>query len=112
MLFVDDDEIMREVWPLLLTPMGFDVVTADCGRRALHLARLRPPDAIVTDMMMPEMTGIDLFHALRLESSLNAVPVLFMTSGTFPVDRPPNECWLSKSINPEQLAARIRSLLA
>jgi len=111
-LYVDDNEIMREVWPLLLAPMGFDVVTADSGRRALHLARLRQPDVIVTDMMMPEMSGIDLFHALRLERSLSVVPVLFMTSGTFPFDRPQKECWLSKSISPEQLATKIRSLLA
>lgn len=111
-LYVDDDEIMREVWPLHLGRLGFDVVVAEGATRALDLARFRMPDVIVTDMMMPGMTGIDLFHALRSDSTLSAVPVIFMTSGTFPPDRPAKDCWLGKDISPEELAEKILGLLA
>lgn len=110
-LFVDDNEIMREVWPLLLVPLGFEVVTAHCGLRALDLARLRQPDVIVTDMMMPEMTGIDLFNILHADSVLRVVPVVFMTSGMFPDDRPCRNQWLNKNADPGQVAEKIRTLL-
>lgn len=110
-LFVDDSEVMREVWPLLLRQLGFDVEVAEGGVTALDLARLRTPDIIVTDMMMPGMTGIDLYHVLRADSALMAVPVLFLTSGMFPPDRPQKDSWLGKDVAPEDLAKRIRSLL-
>lgn len=110
-LLVDDNEIMREVWPLLLVPLGLNVITAHCGLRALDLARLRQPDVIVTDMMMPEMTGIDLFNILHADSVLRVVPIIFMTSGTFPDDRPCRNHWLNKDADPEQVAEKIRSLL-
>lgn len=65
-LFVDDDEVMREVWPLLLVPMGFDMLAVEDAQHALEVVRRWLPNVIVTDMMMPGMTGIDLFmHCAR-----------------------------------------------
>ncbi|WP_224013682.1 response regulator [Paraburkholderia tropica] len=110
-LFVDDSEVMREVWSLMLSPLGFDIVLAQSGKHALHLARSRLPDVVITDMVMPEMTGIDLFNALLADSILCVVPVIFLTSGTFPDSRPRRDHWLNKDVAPGLLAGKIRSLL-
>jgi len=111
-LFVDDDEAMREVWSLLLVPLGFDIMAVEDAPHALELLRRWLPNVIVTDMMMPGMTGIELFYTLRADEAFRAVPVIFMTSGPFPADRPQEDFWLGKDVSPEQLATKIRSVLA
>lgn len=77
----------------------------------MRVARICRPDVIVTDMTMPAMTGIDLFNALQADDVLHVIPVIFMTSGPFPSERPRRDCWLDKNTEPEQLAGKIRRLI-
>lgn len=77
-LVVDDKEMMRDSVGSTLQRAGFGVVTADGGEQALKIAAKRRPDAVVTDLKMPGLTGIELLERLReIDSEL---PVVLMTA--------------------------------
>jgi EAL domain-containing protein (putative c-di-GMP-specific phosphodiesterase class I) len=76
-LAADDDDASRTLLARGLRAAGFDVITAANGREAVALLEQGPVDAVITDIVMPEMTGIQLLRAIR---SRNAdVPVVLIT---------------------------------
>ena len=60
---------MREILETLLTREGYTVRVASIGRDGLELARSTPFDAVITDMMMPEMDGLQVLDAVRERST-------------------------------------------
>ncbi len=64
-LIVDDKEMMRDSVGTTLERAGFRVVVVADGEAALHAVAQSRPDAVVTDMRMPKMTGIELLEKLR-----------------------------------------------
>ena len=66
-LLVDDDEGMRHLLKRILERAGFVTAIANNGRDALERFRERPIDLVITDMVMPEMDGIELIRALTAE---------------------------------------------
>lgn len=63
-LVVEDDEAMRDLLRRMLERKGFAVETAPNGSEALKLFRERPVDVVITDMIMPEMSGFDLIRTM------------------------------------------------
>jgi signal transduction histidine kinase/CheY-like chemotaxis protein len=79
-LVVDDDDTMRAGLRTALRKEGWQVTEAENGRVALaRLAEWRP-DVIVVDLMMPEMDGFELLHALQSNSGWREIPVLVLTA--------------------------------
>jgi len=77
-LVVDDKEMMRDSVGSTLQRAGFAVVTAENGEQALAVAAKKRPDAVVTDLKMPGLSGIELLEKLReIDSEL---PVVLMTA--------------------------------
>ena len=64
-LLIDDDEAIRLSVAFLLESNGFAVVTATNGREGLRRCDERSPDLVITDVMMPDMDGIETITALR-----------------------------------------------
>jgi len=64
-LVVDDDAGSRELVSSMLEGYGARVTTVDSGERALALLMQQPPDVLIADLAMPQMTGIDLIHRVR-----------------------------------------------
>jgi CheY-like chemotaxis protein len=64
-LIVDDDEAILRMMTRMLRPAGHDVVTAADGREGLKLVAQRRPDLVITDIIMPEMEGIETIMELR-----------------------------------------------
>jgi CheY-like chemotaxis protein len=79
-LLVDDENTIIEVLGYLLQEEGYAVLTAPNGRVALERAAEKVPDLVITDQMMPVMTGSELFAALQKDPRLQNVPVILMTS--------------------------------
>jgi CheY-like chemotaxis protein len=80
-LIVDDDDDIREVGQLALeVGSGWNVLTASSGAEALKLAQTERPDAILLDVMMPEMDGPTTLLKLRAEPSTSAIPVVVLTA--------------------------------
>lgn len=79
-LLVDDEYGIVEVLRMLLVDEGYAVLTASDGAQALELLGERTPDAVITDQMMPLMTGTELFRAMRKLPALRPVPVVLISS--------------------------------
>lgn len=76
-LCVDDDAAARESVRRCLTRRGFQVTLADCGHQAIELSTQHNFDAVILDIVMPDMDGIDVLAALRrLQPSL---PIIMLT---------------------------------
>ncbi len=77
-LVVDDKEMMRDSVASTLTRAGFTVVCAAGGQEALDLVARRRPDAVLTDLRMPGLSGLELFEGIR--SIDDDLPVVVMTA--------------------------------
>ena len=76
-LIVDDDVYSRQLYASLLTPFGHQVLEASDGKDGLEQARLRLPDLIISDILMPTMNGYEFVTSLRNFPALEKVPVIF-----------------------------------
>ncbi len=64
-LIIDDDFYVRDMMERLLRKARYEVMTADNGARALKLHRREPADLVITDILMPEMEGLETISELR-----------------------------------------------
>jgi CheY-like chemotaxis protein/anti-sigma regulatory factor (Ser/Thr protein kinase) len=115
-MVVDDLPAMRQMIASFLEPY-YDVTVASDGQEALALAQSVVPDLIVSDVMMPQMTGYELCAALRQRPGpLASVPVILVTARaemTLKLEGLQHgaDDYLIKPFNAEELMARIRNLI-
>ena len=112
-LIADDDTELCELLREYLGQEGFEVRLAHDGEQALTESRRPGLDAMVLDIMMPRMNGIDVLRHLRKESEL---PVIMLTARGDDLDRIIGlelgaDDYLAKPANPRELLARIRAIL-
>jgi PAS domain S-box-containing protein len=79
-LVVEDNEDSRVLLESLLEANGYEVESAENGKVALALATRRPPDLIISDILMPEMDGYVLCRAVKADEQLRAIPFIFYTA--------------------------------
>nr|WP_128800694.1 ATP-binding protein [Corallococcus coralloides] len=82
-LVAEDDPVYRKLLQLALAPFRFELMEAEDGLAALELARRRPPDVVLADVLMPRLDGFRLCLALRQDPKLARVPVI-LTHATAP----------------------------
>jgi two-component system OmpR family response regulator len=114
LLVVDDEPFLRDAVAASLRFLGFAVTTAQTGTDALRLARDRPFDLLVLDVMLPGTDGFDVVRRLRRDGS--RVPVIFLTARDTQADKVTGltlggDDYLTKPFGLEELAARIRTVL-
>ncbi len=82
-LIAEDEKPIAEFISSIVEDMGYVPVVARHGRQALELAHAQAPALLITDLMMPYMSGADLIAALRTEAAVRgqaAVPIILMTA--------------------------------
>jgi DNA-binding NarL/FixJ family response regulator len=79
-LLIEDHPQMRENLQLMLEMEGYAVLTAAHGQAGVELARRELPDAILCDVMMPELDGYGVLAALRAAAATATIPFLFLTA--------------------------------
>ena len=79
-LVIDDDENIRELLRLHLSAAGYAVDVAADAIAAGYLVLRSPPDLIISDINMPHMDGFEFLAALRADTTLPRIPVIFLTS--------------------------------
>jgi two-component system response regulator MprA len=114
LLVVDDDPSVREALALVLDLGGFDVVTACDGREAIHTLSVDSPDAVILDVLMPGLDGLEVCRRMRAIG--NHTPVLMLTARIEINDRVAGleagaDDYLVKPFAREELIARLRALL-
>ena len=109
---VDDDPALLELLTELVSEAGHEVRRATNGRMALALIQQDPPDLVISDIMMPVMTGTELLTAIRADVALMDLPVVLISAGASPPadGRPEQTIYLRKPFDlyvVEELIARL-----
>lgn len=112
-LLVEDDDELRQLLARYLTNQGFSVREAATGNDGLSLARGQNCDIVVLDIMLPDISGLDVLRALRAETHL---PVVLLTARGDETDRIVGfevgaDDYIPKPCNPRELVARLQALL-
>ena len=112
-LVVDDEPTLRETLAENLEMEGFRVVTAADGRQALDRFRESQPDLVVLDLMLPELSGIEVCRVIRRESG---VPILMLTARDSELDKVVGlelgaDDYVTKPFGLRELLARVRALI-
>ncbi|NRR29841.1 response regulator transcription factor [Oxalobacteraceae bacterium] len=112
-LLVEDDPRLAEMLSEYLGQTGFRVSVAALGRAALEQLAAQPCDAVVLDLMLPDMDGLEVCRQLRAGSD---VPVLMLTARGDAIDRIVGleigaDDYLPKPFEPRELLARLRAIL-
>jgi CheY-like chemotaxis protein len=79
-LLVEDDKSLREIYGVRLLAEGYDIVSAGDGEEALAMAIKERPQLIVSDVMMPKISGFDMLDILRSTTETKAIKVIMMTA--------------------------------
>ncbi len=113
-LVIDDDPAVTSLLKRGLSYEGFTVDTAGSGEAGLAIARERPPDLVILDIMMPGLSGLDVLKRLRTADL--RLPVLLLTAKDAPADQVQGlesgaDDYVVKPFTFEVLLARVRALL-
>ncbi len=111
-LVVEDEPTLRETLAEALESEGFRVATAADGAAALSLFRAEPPDLVLLDLMLPELSGLEVTRAIRGEST---VPIVMLTARGAEVDKVVGlelgaDDYVTKPFGLRELTARIRAI--
>jgi len=111
-LVVDDETTLRETLAEALEGEGFRVVTAADGREALVRFRAERPDLVLLDLMLPELSGIEVCRIIRAESG---VPIVMLTAKDSEIDKVVGlelgaDDYVTKPFSLRELSARVRAL--
>jgi two-component system OmpR family response regulator len=113
-LVVDDEVNIAELISMALRYEGWDITTAHTGSKAVREAKDHQPDAIVLDVMLPDIDGLEVLR--RIRSTQPDVPVLFLTARDAVEDRVAGltaggDDYVTKPFSIEELVARLRGLM-
>ena len=116
-LMIDDEERIQEVVQTCLEILsGWEVLTAGSGKEGLLKAETQQPDAILLDVSLPEMDGLEIFHRLQENPATESIPVILLTAKVQPADRAKFTHLgvagvITKPFDPVQLASQVASVL-
>lgn len=79
-MLVEDDDSLREIYSIRLTAEGYTIVSARDGEEALAVAVRERPDLVVSDVMMPKISGFDMLDILRSTPETQDIKVIMMTA--------------------------------
>lgn len=115
-LIVEDDRDLSDVLDFNLRKEGFDTAIALSGARALACLRDSPPDLVVLDLMLPDISGLEVCRSLRADPELRHTPVMVVTARSNESDRLEGlECgaddYIVKPFSVRELVLRIKAVL-
>lgn len=112
-LVVDDDPPSVKMTAFLLREEGYEVITADNGRRALELVQTNAPDLVIMDVMMPHVDGLEVTRRIRQTMD---VPIIILSAKGETADKVTGlevgaDDYLAKPFEPSELIARVKAVL-
>ncbi len=115
-LVIDDEPDLRELVRINLDQAGYRVETASSGRDALQALRRSPPDLVVLDLMLPDVSGTELCRKIRSDPALAHIPVIMLTAKAAEVDRVVGfelgaDDYVTKPFSPRELVLRVAAVL-
>ena len=117
-LIVEDEDLIRDTYARRLEHEGFAVTQAATGRDALRSARTAPPQLILLDVMLPDLSGLEVLKSLRADRRFLATPVVLFTNLSQHMDKHmaarlgATDYLVKSEVAPADVVARVRQLLA
>ena len=116
-LLVDDEPGLREAVQAYLEDSGFAVQVANNARDAWQLLEQTTPDLVISDIMMPQVSGYEFLKQMREDVRFLNLPVVFLTAKGMTKDRIEGynagcDAYLSKPFDPDELVAIAENLIA
>lgn len=113
-LVVDDEEDIVQLISYNLKKEGYHVLSAFDGVQAIELARQHQPDAVILDIMMPELNGFEVCRVLRQDPVTSSLPIIFLTACALESDEIRGlelgaDDYIQKPVSPRLLVARVRN---
>jgi two-component system phosphate regulon response regulator PhoB len=115
-LIVEDEPAQREVLAYNIRAEGFQVLTAAAGDEALIAVRETPPDVIILDWMLPNVSGIEVCRQLKTATATSRIPIIMLSARSEDVDKVRGletgaDDYISKPYSVAELLARLRTQL-
>lgn len=115
-LIIEDDKDIVELVRYNLAHEGFQVTSMSDGASGLAQVKKSAPDALLLDLMLPKLSGIEICKEIRRDSSLNRLPILMLTARGEEADRIVGlemgaDDYVTKPFSPRELVARVKALL-
>ncbi len=115
-LLVEDDRPLAEIVEYNLTTNGYEVIRCSDGQDALNQVRLKSPDIILLDVMIPVMDGLEVCRRLRSSPETSEIPILILTAKSEEVDQIVGykvgaDDYVTKPFSVRVLMERVKSLL-
>jgi diguanylate cyclase (GGDEF)-like protein len=117
-MMVDDEPIILETLQMFLEDAGYgNFITTTEPKKALNMVVLKKPDVVLLDVMMPEISGLEILEQMRSKEALRHIPAIILTSATDPETKLQAlelgaTDFLAKPVDPSELALRLRNTLA
>lgn len=117
LLLVDDDTLLIKVYSTVLSSSGYEVDTAADGLEAYEKLRANQYAIVVSDIMLPKMTGFDLLEKMKSDPKLAAIPVISMTNLTTDhicetaMAKGASWCCIKDSLTPKDLLQVVADIL-
>ncbi|BCJ46919.1 response regulator [Actinoplanes ianthinogenes] len=115
LVVADDHDDIRMIMARVLRRAGYTVVEAADGAEALRAVREQSPAAVVSDIDMPVMSGIDLCRELRADPATRDLPVILVSGSLLPGDERPAQAQatavITKPFAPQGLVESVRALV-
>jgi DNA-binding response OmpR family regulator len=115
-LVVEDDPDIADLMRRYLHKGGFEVEVYGSGREGLEAVTANPPELLVLDLMLPQVSGLDICRKLRADPRTSSVPIIMVTARADESERIAGldlgaDDYLAKPFSPGELVARVRALL-
>jgi DNA-binding response OmpR family regulator len=115
-LVVDDDPVILKLLEVNFEMEGFTVLVARDGEEGIEVARADQPDLIVSDIMMPKVSGLELVIALRADASTSEIPIILLSAKAQNADVRSGldagaDDYVTKPFEPLDLVDRVNRLL-
>jgi two-component system phosphate regulon response regulator PhoB len=115
-LVIEDEADIRQVLEYNLRQAGHDVTGVERGNAGLAIARERPPELVVLDLMLPDISGLDVCRAMKADARLRHVAVIMLTAKGGEIDRIVGlelgaDDYVSKPFSVRELLLRVQAVL-
>ena len=116
-LVVEDDPVILRLLEVNFELEGFDVLLAHDGAEGIDMARASTPDVIVSDIMMPKTSGLELVTTLKADDATSAIPIILLSAKAqtsdlkLGIDSGADD-YVTKPFEPLDLVERVNALLA
>ena len=115
-LIVDDEPDIVELLEYNLRQTGYTVVTARDGAAAFAEVRRQPPDLVLLDLMLPDISGTEVCRRLKKDSSTEGIPIVMITARSEEIDRVVGfelgaDDYVTKPFSPREVVLRVQAVL-